>query len=46
MGVTSNDKSSLEFMLHRSLSQDDGRGLSEPVVVTMTTCINFLLRIF
>jgi hypothetical protein len=37
MGCTSDSKSSLEMMLHRSLAQDDGRGLSEPVTDGSTT---------
>lgn len=30
-GVTNEKSGTLEFMLHRSLSKDDGRGLGEPV---------------
>jgi hypothetical protein len=38
-GITSDAPGSLEFMLHRHMSQDDGRGLGEGVIDTSATSI-------
>jgi hypothetical protein len=36
MGVTSDKNGGLEIMIHRSLSQDDGRG--SPIAVQLLIC--------